>query len=274
MRAVAVSVLLVLAVGVSGCATAVRGTSQTIHVGSTPEGAECAFTREGATLGTTTTPGAITVKRDRKPINVVCTKPGHEEARAVLNSLTGSSAYSPLLGVPVVGAVAAVGSLTDMASGANNRYQTALMVKLEPMSAADLAAAATRPQHAPFATATPSAPAAPSPGSAPAGQPPATTPQVLSGPWRARNVLIADRSAGTCSRDGGEYALEVSGDTFTVENINGRMLVAPLPADGAVDQRFRSPSGSRLVIQGNARTRELEIANAAGACRWKLTPLS
>ncbi|HET6220860.1 MAG TPA: hypothetical protein VFE11_01790 [Dongiaceae bacterium] len=271
-RAVIVAVLMGLAACVSGCASAVRGTSQTIHVGSTPEGAECTFTREGATVATTTTPGAITVKRERKPINVVCTKAGHEEARAVMNATTSPSPYVPLVGiVPVVGAVAAVGSLADAASGANNHYQTALMVKLEPMSAADLAAAATRPP--PAAPAATAPPAVPSGAPAPAGQPPAAKP-ALNGPWRARNVLIADRSAGTCSRDGGEYSLDISGDTFTVENINGRMLVTTLPADGAVDQPFRSPSGARLAVVGNARTRELEIVNSASGCRWQLMPLS
>jgi hypothetical protein len=272
-RTVIVAALLVPAIGVSGCASAVRGTSQTIHVGSTPEGAECVFTREGTTVATMTTPGAITVQRERKPINVVCTKAGHEEARAVMNATTGPSPYVPLVGiVPVVGAVAAVGSLADAASGANNHYQTALMMKLEPLSAADLAAAAPRPQPAPPpAAAVPAATTVPLPASAAASPLPAAKP-ALNGPWRARNLVIAEASRAGCSRDAGDYSLNVSGDTFTVENINGRMLVTTLPPDGKVDQAFRSPSGARLTIVGNARTRELEIVNANGGCRWKLTP--
>jgi hypothetical protein len=64
----------------SGCATVGRGTSQSIHVGSNPEGAECVFSREGQTLGKLITPGPITVRRSKAPINVVCTKNGHEDA--------------------------------------------------------------------------------------------------------------------------------------------------------------------------------------------------
>jgi hypothetical protein len=264
-------VAMAIAVAVSGCQTAVRGTSQSIPVGSTPEGAECIFMRDGQPVAMVVTPGSITVKRDRKPINVVCTKAGHEEARAVLNSQTDS--YGPSIPTSVVGAVLTIGNLADAASGANNRYQTTLMMKLEPMSAADLAAAATRPQPPP-----PSAPpvAAAAVATPPAGAPPSPpppSPPLQTGSWKARNVLIPERSLTSCSRDGGDYSLDVSGDTFTVDNRNGRMLVVTLPADGRIDEAFHSPSGARLAIVGNARTRELEIVNVIG-CRWKLAPQS
>jgi len=131
-------VLLCVAGAVSSCSTAVKGTSQTIQVGSTPEGAECVFVRDGQTIGKLTTPGPVTVTRDKKPINVVCTKSGHEEATAVLNSLTTSTG---LYGPGIIGAVFAASALVDMASGADTRYQTALMVKLERLSAADQTAA-------------------------------------------------------------------------------------------------------------------------------------
>jgi hypothetical protein len=72
--------VICLTVAGTGCATVGKGTSQSIQIGSSPEGAECVFTREGETLGKLTTPGPITVKRDKRPINVVCVKDGHEEA--------------------------------------------------------------------------------------------------------------------------------------------------------------------------------------------------
>jgi hypothetical protein len=139
--------VICLALASSGCATAISGTSQTIQVGSTPEGAECVFTREGETLGKLTTPGPITVKRDKRIINVVCTKDGHEEARAALNSLTNT--IRPVVGFGIISAVAGVATLVDMASGADTHYQTALMVKLEPLSAADQAAAVETRARAP-----------------------------------------------------------------------------------------------------------------------------
>jgi hypothetical protein len=141
IRATIAIALIALGVAVSGCATAVRGTSQSIPVGSTPEGAECTFTQNGRTVGTVTTPGRITVKREQRSIDVVCTKEGHEEARAVMNSLKDGSPYI-YSGLGIISLVTAIGSLTDQASGANNSYQTALMVKLEPLSDADKAARA------------------------------------------------------------------------------------------------------------------------------------
>ncbi len=84
--------------------------------------------------------------------------------------------------------------------------------------------------------------------------------------------MIADKSRQGCAPDGGIYSFDLTGDTLTVDNINGRMLVATLPADGAIDREFKSPSGARLTIVGNGRTRDLDIVNASSACRWKLVP--
>jgi len=135
------AVLLCLALVVTGCATASKGRSQTIHVGSKPEGAICAFTREGESLGTVNTPAAITVTRSKAPINVLCTKPGYDDARTVMNSLTLTGPSGP----GIIGGVMAIGTVIDMASGADTNYQTALMVSLEPLSAADQAARPGKP---------------------------------------------------------------------------------------------------------------------------------
>jgi hypothetical protein len=147
-----------LVIANSGCATVGKGPNQSIHVGSTPEGAECVFTREGQRLGTVTTPGPITVQRGKAPINVVCTKNGHEDARAVLNSLGTTGAIMP---IGLIGLVISAATLVDMASGADTHYQTALMVKLEPLSAADQTAALAAPTKAamPSAAVTPVQPA-------------------------------------------------------------------------------------------------------------------
>jgi hypothetical protein len=257
--AVALGVIGVL----SGCATASTGTSQSIKVGSTPDGAECVFTRDGQTLQKITTPGSITVKRDKRPITVVCAKDGYEESRAVMNSQTE---FQTVGGPGIIGGIIAIGALVDMSSGANNRYQTALMVNLEPLSSADAAAAAARPKP----------PAVPP---QPERAPPPTSPQVATaaaptvyrpGPWKARLALAVDKSAGNCAKDGGSYSLDLTGDLLTVDNVNGRMFKTPVPSDGAVDHAFKSPSGASLKLVGNARTRDLEIVNSNFGCRWKL----
>ena len=242
-----------------GCATVITGTRQDIQVESQPAGAVCTFTRAGETLGSVTTPGSLKVKRDAAPMTVVCTRHDHEARRHACQDRAGDHRR------------AIIGGFTP--PHRPGRRRTAMKPRScrpRPDTAADKAAAAAAPVAAQAAAAAAPA-AAPASAAAPAA---AAPPTVLTGLWKARNVLIADRSAAGCSRDGGQYSLDVSGDTLTVDNINGRMLVTTLPADGAIDQPFRSPSGSRLVIVGNARTRELEIVNSAVGCRWKLTPLS
>jgi hypothetical protein len=141
---------------VAGCATVSTGTSQSIKVGSTPDGAECVFTRDGETLQKMTTPGSITVKRSKRPITAVCTKEGYEEGRAVMNAQTE---FGPLVGPGIIGGVVAAAALVDLSTGANNRYQTALMVELTPIGQADQAAAKPEPRTAAASIAT-KAPAA------------------------------------------------------------------------------------------------------------------
>jgi hypothetical protein len=240
----------------SGCATVITGTRQDIEVESQPAGAVCTFTRAGETLGSVTTPGSLRVKRDAAPMTVVCTRADYEEARAVMHARTETAA---MVASGIIGG--SIATHIDRGSGAANRYETALRVELTPLSAADRAAVAAA-RTAAAAPASAAAPAAPAP------------PPVLRGRWRARTVLIADRSVTTCSSGGVDYALDVSGDVLTVENASGRVLVTTLPADGKVDQTFRSLNGAQLAIVGNARTRALEIASSTPSCSWTLTPLT
>lgn len=135
-------VTVCLAIAIGGCSTVSTGTSQAIYVGSTPDGADCVFTREGETLGKVTTPGPITVKRSEKAIAVLCIKEGYEEARATLNSVTREGVVG---GSGLIGMAINAGGLIDSASGANSRYQTAVMLKLQPLSAADRAASKPAP---------------------------------------------------------------------------------------------------------------------------------
>jgi hypothetical protein len=97
--------------------------------------------------------------------------------------------------------------------------------------------------------------------------------RLFTGLWKARNVLEVDRSAGGCAKEGTAYSLDLTGDTLTVDDVNGRMLTTSVPSDGKIDQSFRSPSGARLEIVGNARSRDLEIVNSRYGCRWKLVPV-
>ena len=248
------------AMAVAGCASVTSGTSQVIAVNSDPAGADCALTREGQSLGTVKTPGPVTIKRDSRPVHVSCRMPGYEDGKVVLNSRYETAT----MGNMILGG--AIGMMVDASTGASNRYDAVVTVPLTALSPADQAAANVR-KSAPL-------PETASPASAlPASSAVAPAPFV-TGPWQAQTVLIVDRSAGGCARNGSSpYSLDLAGDSLTVDNVNGRMLTATIPPDGAVDQAFRSPSGARLQIVGNARTRELGIVNSFAGCRWKLTPV-
>jgi hypothetical protein len=137
MRHVTLTSLAAVAMALSlpGCATITTGTTQPLDVTSSPAGAECTLAREGARLGTVTTPGNLTIKRSRQPITVVCTKEGYEEGRTIMNSHAETTTY----GNAIIGGI--VGMAIDNSTGANGRYDPSVAVELTAMSAADQAAA-------------------------------------------------------------------------------------------------------------------------------------
>jgi hypothetical protein len=127
--------MLGLAAGtVAGCATITKGTTQSIDIQSDPAGAHCALTREGAQLGPTTTPGAVTITLSRKPVSVLCTKEGYEEGRAVMNAEGDPARYGNLI-YPF--AAGLIGGAVDRSTGAASRYQPLLRIVLTPLSPAD-----------------------------------------------------------------------------------------------------------------------------------------
>jgi hypothetical protein len=116
--------------GLAGCASVTSGTSQKLTVNTDPPGAECKLTVKEAAIGTVSpTPGSITVKRAGDSIRVICSKDGYRDASYVnkpgLNAAT--------LGNIILGGV--VGLAVDAASGANNKYEEVMSIRLEPGSA-------------------------------------------------------------------------------------------------------------------------------------------
>ncbi len=73
MKKVRILVAVLGAWSLSACASIIDGSSQQISIESTPPGAQCALLREGAPIGSTTTPGGMTVKKTKHPIQVKCT---------------------------------------------------------------------------------------------------------------------------------------------------------------------------------------------------------
>lgn len=118
------TLILMLAV-LSGCASVLSGTSQTITVNSEPQGAECKLIREGNVIQTVpATPTQVSVEKSKHDITVECTKPGYGVGKGVINS--GSSmttAGNILLG-------GGIGWAIDSARGADNLYDESVTVGL------------------------------------------------------------------------------------------------------------------------------------------------
>jgi hypothetical protein len=91
--------------------------------------------------------------------------------------------------------------------------------------------------------------------------------------WRARADLIATKSAEGCARDGSVYTLELAGDAFSATDVDGKMFSITVPANYIIKEDYRSPSGNRLEMSGNVKTRHLEIYSGLRGCWWHLVPV-
>jgi hypothetical protein len=110
---------------VSGCATIVSGTSQTIAISTPPaDGATCTLSGGDDEQAQVTTPGVVTVPRSKHDIQVDCKKPGWKEATGTIPShFAGATLGNVLIG-------GAIGVGIDAASGAANHYPHAFRVPM------------------------------------------------------------------------------------------------------------------------------------------------
>lgn len=119
----------------SGCATIVSGTSQTVSISTTPGGATCAVERMGAPIGTAvTTPGVVTVNKNGGPLTVRCSKPGYQTATAAAESSFNGWTFGNI----ILGGL--IGVVVDASTGANFDYPRTMAMELQrdlarPMSA-------------------------------------------------------------------------------------------------------------------------------------------
>lgn len=98
---------------------------------------------------------------------------------------------------------------------------------------------------------------------------------IVSGPalaetWKARTELIATKSAEGCPRELSVYTLDLSASAFTAADVDGKMFSIAVPANGIIKEDYRSPSGNRLEMSGNVRTKHLEIYSGHRGCWWRL----
>ena len=145
MKIGTIAAIAALGAALSGCASIVEGTTQSIAITSPPtDGAKCVLTSSEGTYYVTT-PGNTTVHKTKNDLDVVCTKDGFKEARTTIPShFNGATAGNILAG-------GVIGLGIDAATGANYNYPTEFAVTMDPV---DAPSAATMPVPAPSTTAT------------------------------------------------------------------------------------------------------------------------
>jgi hypothetical protein len=114
-------------IALSGCASVIEGTSQEITINTNPAGANCSLERQNVSIGRISpTPGAVTVKKTKYDITVVCEKSGYQRATFFNKSGTPPASFGNIL----LGG--GIGVIVDSASGADNLYTTPVNMTLVP----------------------------------------------------------------------------------------------------------------------------------------------
>lgn len=128
MKLGTIAALVAAGVAVSGCASIIKGTSQSIVVTSPPvTGAYCILSSKEGNWPIYT-PSAVTVDKSKEDILVHCTKPGYQDASASIPS----DFQGWTLGNIVLGGLIGVG--VDAATGAMNEYPGAFAIPMTPVS--------------------------------------------------------------------------------------------------------------------------------------------
>jgi len=110
-----------------GCATMVRGATESLEVNTRPPGATCTLSRNGRELATVhTTPGTTQITEGGDTILVVCRKEGYRDTIGVV----ASQFDGMTLGNILVGGL--IGLAVDANTGAISDYSPAVTVTLIP----------------------------------------------------------------------------------------------------------------------------------------------
>jgi len=122
-----------IAMALSGCATITTGTSQTVLVETSPDGAVCRFSRNSKEVGIVNpTPGTLFIDKSSKPLSVICTREGY-----LPNFGDLKPNFAPMtLGNILLGGV--IGIVVDAATGAGSKYDATITIELRKIERADL----------------------------------------------------------------------------------------------------------------------------------------
>ncbi len=124
-------------VALSGCASIVNGSTETVTVRTTAGAAslasvQCALDNKKGSWDVTT-PGSVTVHRGSEPLDVKCTKDGYLPATDMVKSSTSDYVYGNIL----LGG--GVGATVDTVSGAAWQYPQMITVPMQPAPSASVA---------------------------------------------------------------------------------------------------------------------------------------
>ena len=126
MKLVSVTALAVLGIALSGCATIIKGSSQSIAVTTTPiSGANCILTSKEGSY-TVVTPGVVKVDKTKEDILIRCSHAGYQDAVSTIPS----DFQGWTLGNLLLGGIIGLG--VDAATGAMNEYPHSFMVPMTP----------------------------------------------------------------------------------------------------------------------------------------------
>jgi hypothetical protein len=119
--------LVIAALLSSGCAAIVKGSTQDLTINTDPTGANCDLSRSGIVIATVNpTPGLVQIKKDKNDIEVKCKKSGYAETSGnIPSNFEGWTVGNILIG-------GFIGIAIDYSSGALNKYEPELLVKLTP----------------------------------------------------------------------------------------------------------------------------------------------
>jgi hypothetical protein len=110
-----------------GCATIVRGSSQTVTANTQPPGAVCEFKREHQPdVIANPTPQTVTLEKSKDDVTVVCRKDGYLDASSQLGSKFEGWTFGNIIFGGLVGVV------VDAGSGAMHDYPQSVTLVLIP----------------------------------------------------------------------------------------------------------------------------------------------
>ena len=119
-----------IGIALSGCATIVDGSTQSVSVSTAPvQGAACTLTNSEGTWFVTS-PGNAVVHKTKSDLTVTCKKNGFRSGSQVAVSKFGGATFGNI----VLGG--GVGAIVDAASGANYYYDSPLIVPLGELNSA------------------------------------------------------------------------------------------------------------------------------------------